>query len=216
MYRYRPVYMAEKEGAELLSVFPVMEVACWLTGCRGVSLPFADACPCLFRSADQVQQGLEELLEYGRARKWKYLEMRSSEGFASSIQSFRRFFVHTLDLRCPAADLFAACSTSMRRNIRKARGKGVRVERLENFDAVRRYYRLHCLTRKKHGLPPQPFSFFAKIAEHMIMRGRGSVWLASHENQDVAGAIFLHFNGNVLYKFGGSDIATSICAQIIL
>jgi len=32
------------------------------------------------------------------------------------------------------------------------------------------YYRLHCLTRKRHGLPPQPTGFFQKIQEHIIAK----------------------------------------------
>ena len=40
----------------------------------------------------------------------------------------------------------------------------------ESFESIKDFYRLNCLTRRMHGLPPQPFSFFKKIHEHIICR----------------------------------------------
>ena len=43
-YGYQPVYFATVEQDRLRSLLPVMEVNSWLTGRRGISLPFTDDC----------------------------------------------------------------------------------------------------------------------------------------------------------------------------
>ena len=57
-------------------------------------------------------------------------------------------------------------------NIRKARKEGSR-STWHSRVAVAAFYRLHCETRRHHGLPPQPWSFFDKIQEHIIAKGNG-------------------------------------------
>ena len=42
------------------------------------------------------------------------------------------------------------------------------VEILQSVEAVRIFYSLQCQTRKKHGLPPQPFKFFLNIHKHIL------------------------------------------------
>ena len=67
---------------------------------------------------------------------------------------------------------------SVRRAIRKAeRSKlAIRVDRSE--EAMLQFYRLHIQTRKRHGLPPQPLSFFLNIHREIIEPGLGFIVLA--------------------------------------
>jgi hypothetical protein len=67
------------------------------------------------------------------------------------------------------------------------------------------YYRLHCGTRRRHGVPPQPRRFFRSIHEHVVSRGNGIVVLAQHDGAVVAGAVFLHFAESAVFKFGAAD-----------
>jgi lipid II:glycine glycyltransferase (peptidoglycan interpeptide bridge formation enzyme) len=61
------------------------------------------------------------------------------------------------------------------------------------------------MTRKEHGLPPQPFNFFKNIYDHVISKNLGMVTLASLGQENVAGAIYFHFGEKALYKYGASD-----------
>jgi hypothetical protein len=70
---------------------------------------------------------------------------------------------------------------------------------------VAAYYRLHCATRWHHGLPPQPWSFFRKLHEHVIAPGKGIVALAEFQNQWIAGAVFAHHRDRAIFKYGASD-----------
>jgi lipid II:glycine glycyltransferase (peptidoglycan interpeptide bridge formation enzyme) len=69
------------------------------------------------------------------------------------------------------------------------------------------FYFLHCKTRKKHGLPPQPLAFFRKIYDHILAKGLGVVMVARWKKIPVAGAVFFDAGTSVIYKFGASDQA---------
>jgi lipid II:glycine glycyltransferase (peptidoglycan interpeptide bridge formation enzyme) len=61
------------------------------------------------------------------------------------------------------------------------------------------------MTRKEHGLPPQPYAFFKKIHEYIISKGRGIVVLASSNGKIIAGAMYFHFGDKAVYKYSASD-----------
>ena len=105
----------------------------------------------------------------------------------------------------PEDRVFASFKSNTRRNVQKAVKEGVRIEIGDSLRALETYYKLHCRTRKDHGLPPQPFSFFRKIHEHAVAAGRGFTALAFVKDLCVAGAVFLHFGSEAVYKFGASD-----------
>src|SRR6202044_4760 len=50
-YGYKPKYFTIRQDGGLRSLLPLMEVDSWLSGRRGISLPFTDECEPL--SADQ-------------------------------------------------------------------------------------------------------------------------------------------------------------------
>jgi lipid II:glycine glycyltransferase (peptidoglycan interpeptide bridge formation enzyme) len=72
-------------------------------------------------------------------------------------------------------------------------------------EALREFYQLHRRTRRRHGLPPQPFRFFQNIYDEIIGREGGFVVLARRGSRSIAAAVFFEFNGNAVYKFGASD-----------
>ena len=100
---------------------------------------------------------------------------------------------------------FSSFRDSTKRNIKKAIQNGVHVTIQNSLQSVKEYYRLHCITRKCHGLPPQPFYFFKKIHEHIISQNKGFVALALHEGKVIAGAVFFQFGNQAIFKYGASD-----------
>jgi lipid II:glycine glycyltransferase (peptidoglycan interpeptide bridge formation enzyme) len=67
------------------------------------------------------------------------------------------------------------------------------------------YYRLHAQTRRRHGLPPQPVSFFLNIQEQIMEKGLGFISLVLSGSIGVAAAMFFHQGTTGIYKFGASD-----------
>jgi lipid II:glycine glycyltransferase (peptidoglycan interpeptide bridge formation enzyme) len=93
----------------------------------------------------------------------------------------------------------------MRRGIRKAEDSGLRVVRDTSLEAMHTFYHLHCLTRRRHGVPPQPVRFFENIARYMLDSGHGYVFTAVIGARILAAAVFFHSKDRAVYKFGASD-----------
>jgi hypothetical protein len=206
-YGYKPLYFTTFENGNLVSLMPVMEVKSWLTGKRGVSLPFTDFCDSFAQNGKAFQEGVEEVEKYGGNQHWKTLEWRGNGEYFVAASPCASYFTHSLELSCPEDQMFERFKSNTRRNIQKAVKEGVRIEIGNSLIAMETYYTLHCRTRKNHGLPPQPFSFFKKIHEHAVSSGKGFTALAFIKDLCVAGAVFLHFGNMAIYKFGASDKA---------
>jgi CelD/BcsL family acetyltransferase involved in cellulose biosynthesis len=204
-YGHVPLYVARFQGSRLLGLLPLMEVSSALKGRRGVSLPFTDSCSALCADGFDGRALYQTAMETGRKRGWKYLECRSTDVSWDGSTPSLAYYIHTIDLRIGAEKLFETFESSVRRAVRKAQEAGLRVEFESGMDAMRTYFALHCRTRSRHGLPPQPFRFFENIQRHMMESGQGFVATVRMEKRPVAGAVFFLQGRQALYKFGASD-----------
>ena len=202
----RPVYFTERKGS-LAAVIPMMEVSSFLTGKRAVSLPFTDYCEPLVPHVEVSKVLFEAIVQEGRKRQWKYIELRGGTDFLGDGPASAWFYRHTLDLTPGDAKLFKGLRDSTRRNIKKAEKEGVEMRFETTAEALREFYRLNCLTRREHGLPPQPWQFFEHLHEEILAKGMGSVALADYKGNTIAANVYLHANGEAIYKYGASDKA---------
>ena len=93
------------------------------------------------------------------------------------------------------------------RNIRKAERAGITVEQGRSPSDMKAFYRLHLMTRHRQGIAIQPRRFFRLLARQLGESDLGFV-LTAHINQaPVAAAVFLAWNGTLIYKYGASDPA---------
>jgi hypothetical protein len=204
-YGYKPLYFAIIDSGKLAGLIPVMEIDSFLTGKRGVSLPFTDFCQPIADTVATFQVLMHQLTEYGQQAGWKYVEFRGGIDFFKGAPNCEEHFVHILDLDGSEDSLFKSFRESTRRYIRKAEKEGVAVSLLHTREAVTAFYALHCRTRQRYGLPPQPWAFFLKIFAHIIGSKWGLVALAEYQGKPVAAAVYFLFRDCALYKFGASD-----------
>jgi hypothetical protein len=205
-YGYKPQYFTSLENESLSSLVPFMEINSWLTGKRGVSLPFTDECPQIAPDSKLSQEMVEHVIDFGERAGWKYIEWRSGERFPEKGSASDSYFTHELDLTGTEEELLSNLRDSTRRNIEKASRGGVLVEISNSLDSIQSFYRLNCMTRRRHSLPPQPSSFFSKILEHIILKGQGRIVSAFHSGKSIASAVFFNFGKKVIYKYGASDL----------
>lgn len=205
-YGYNPHYLAGLDAVGNLDrLLPLMEVDSWLTGRRGVALPFTDESAPLCRDSASFHQLLQAARQLGGERRWKYLELRGGKKWLPDAPASTSFLNHVLELSAPESALFAGLDDSVRRALRKAERSGLTVEFSQSMESMQAFYRLLCLTRRRHGVPPQPFSFFAQIQRHVLATKQGWIVLAHQGKLPVAGAVFFHFGRQAIYKFGASD-----------
>ncbi len=205
-YGYEPIYFSIVERGRLSAMIPVMGIRSILTGRRGVSLPFTDYCEPIFLDDGYRKLSMEFVKEYGKRRGWRYIEFRGNDYIADDMTCFNSYVGHTLDLCADEDELLSGMRSCMRKNIGKALRMGAKAEISTSLESLGEFYRLHCVTRKRHGLPPQPFHFFGKIHEHMIEKGLGMVILASYGDRYVAGGVFFQFGESAIHKYTALDM----------
>lgn len=219
-YRFTPLYLVRHQGDQPTSAWPLMEVGGALRGRRGVSLPFTDNCPPLLPASSPSESAgipadlgdlatreplLAQAFTLGRQRRWQSLELREAPAWTRDQGASVRFFGHVIDLAEGDAAALHRCDSSVRRSIRKAEASGLRAVHSPDGAAIQAYARLHALTRRRHGLPPQPYPFFVALQRHVLAPGLGTVLLVLKDQTPIAGAVFLFWGRHAIYKFGASD-----------
>ena len=174
-YNYKPLYFTVIENNKLTALMPLMEIKSALTGQRGVSLPFTDHCPPIAKDLNQFNEILNKVIQYGKQAGWIYLDFKGGKEYFHDMTPYETHLTHNLDLTHTEQEIFSTFRSSTKRNIKKAIKEGIQVKILNNLDSVKSFYRLNCMTRKDHGLPPQPFYFFKRIYDHIISIKKGFI-----------------------------------------
>jgi len=201
-YKFKPLCFMLPE--ELGCTIPILIVKTLSGRKKAVALPFSDGCDIIYNeiSPDEL---VGKLLSILTMEKINRLEFLGVSRFIPSGEPSHSYYGHRLQLTKDEKTLWKKLSSSKQRNIKKAQREEVTVNFHNDSESIREYYRLHCITRKRHGLPPQPVSFFDAILNNIVGKGSGEVALARSGNDITAGALFLFCKSEVLYKFGASD-----------
>jgi hypothetical protein len=202
-YGYMPRYLAA-ESASGWCVVPVMEVKDILRRRRGIGLPFSDAVPVLGDRGALRAETLEALVDYAERRRWQSVEIRDELHGITGAGEMTRYVHHQVKLDGGIDAVAGSLHDAIRRNIRKAERSGVAVSHSRDSDAMEGFFRLHCLTRRKHGIPPQPLVFFRNLWKEIVEPGNGFVTSAFFQGRLISAAVFLLFGGTAVFKFGAS------------
>jgi hypothetical protein len=204
-YGYHAAYFIARDRERLATLIPFMEIQSWITGKRGVSLPFTDECAPILQDGMCGGSALSHVMEVAGGRGWKTVEFRGRVRELSDPPSAEEYLSHELDLTETEEALCSRFRPNVQRNIRKAERAGIEVSIDGTSLGVREFYRMNCLTRRDHGLPPQPLLFFENLRKHVLEKDLGTLLLARYRGKAIAGAVFLHFGRMAIYKYGASD-----------
>jgi len=206
-YKHKPRYLHLLHHGTSAAMVPLMEVRSLVTGARGVSLPFSDSCTPLVRDPEAMTQVTKALEALAITKGWKHFELRGAQMEADTPAS-ETFAEHVLHLDRCLEEVEGGYTASVSRAIRKAERNLVSVEIDMGWDALQNYYLLHARTRRRHGLPPQSFTFFRQLYREIISNNLGFIALAWHQERPIAGAVFLVNGPHAVYKYGASDSET--------
>jgi CelD/BcsL family acetyltransferase involved in cellulose biosynthesis len=206
-YGYEPVALTtSRPGDELQDGLVYCGVRSWITGRRIVSLPFADHCEPLVEDGAHLNALCSAVEDDYSAGGWKYLELRSSR-FGAVLPSSTlsdEYCHHRLDLRPSSSELFAALHRdSVQRKIRRAARDHLAYDEGRDEHRLKIFYRLLVGTRRRHGVPPQPFSWFRHLAAEL--KDALLVRIVHHRRRPVAAILTLHHRQTLVYKYGASD-----------
>jgi hypothetical protein len=204
------VYTTTPPGFKLRNGLVFCRVESWLTGNRMVSLPFSDHCDPL---GDPLEEGedlkglMGTLLGRFRQEGLKYTELRPRKPLAKFpgwVVPAKHYCFHSLDLSAGLEDLRSAMHKDcIQRKIKRAEREGMVYREGRSPEILGDFYRLFTQTRRKHGLPPQPFKWFLNLAE--TLGPAMQVRVALHSGRPVASIITLTHRNAMTYKYGCSD-----------
>src|SRR5579872_6277804 len=210
-YGYGPVaFTTSPPAAQLRNAIVFCHVNSWITGHRLVSLPFSDHCEPLCDASADLAALLEHLRSASNERKWKHLEIRPvSESFRQLCDGFaqsERYLFHVLDLRPDVGSLFQSFDKdSVQRRVRRAERAGLIEQCGTSAVLLEDFYRLFTITRRRHGLPPTPRSWFENLVQE---HGRSAeVRIAYAGRKPISAILTFRFGKVAYYKYGCSDYA---------
>jgi len=207
-YGFKPTALVTPDSEDELTNGLVFCCAkSWLTGCRLVSLPFSDHCDPLLKNEDILPLLIAELLELARGKRCKYVELRPALELPWAPPDFHKtqaFYLHRLDLTPGASAVFRGFHPDcIQRKIRRAERQSLRVEEGRDTSHVQQFYHLLLRTRRRHGLPPQPITWFHNLIECLGESLR--IRLAYNNGTAIAGILTLEHRKTLVYKYGASD-----------
>ncbi len=204
-YQYEPLYLTIKINDSEIFV-PFMNVRKIFGKKAGISLPFSDVCHPITSKEIDSDIVIEKIIEYAKKQDWNYIDFHGGEDLFGTATPSIEYCGHRLDLNPDADTTFTSFKKTTRRNIRKAQKSNIEISCNTSLHQLDDFYYLHCLTRKRHQLPAQPYAFFRNIYNLIIAKDYGMFVSASYQGTTIASSVFFHFGKSALYKFGASDL----------
>jgi CelD/BcsL family acetyltransferase involved in cellulose biosynthesis len=200
-YGFTPLTLTTSApGAEITNGIPFCRVRSIITGRRLVSLPFSDHCEPL-SAPEELLEALPSIFDEQRIR---YLELRPlAAPSPSSLSCSERYWFHVLDLSPALDDIYRKFHPDcVRRKIRRAEREGLETEEGRSEKLLDEFYALQVLTRRRHGLPPQPRKWFRNLLD--ALGEKSEIRVARFEGRAVAAILTLRHNRTAVYKYGCS------------
>ncbi len=234
-YGYQPTALtSSRGGAELVDGIPFCEVKSWISGSHLVSLPFSDHCHPLLEHTEDFSAFTGCLHEECGRAGWKYVEIRlgddtnsglcvsgspsrtearsnednsrKSEEDTARFAKCGEYSFHKINLRPDLGEIFSNFHKScIQRKIQRAERESLEYETGRSESDLRKFYRLLLLTRRRHGLPPQPIAWFQNLID--CFGDNLTIRIAQEGGQPIAGILTLLHRNTLVYKYGGSDAA---------
>lgn len=116
----------------------------------------------------------------------------------------KEYRFHKVDLRPDLHTLYGNFHKScIRRKIQRAERERLAYESGRSEAILEKFCHLLSLTRRRHGLPPQPMAWFRNLIE--CLGESLTIRIASKDRLPIAGILTLVYKDTLVYKYGGSD-----------
>ena len=205
-YGYRAFVISAIDDTDcIIAGLPILDVNSFLTGRRWVSLPFTDYCQPLYRDQNAIKDLTLGLASLCKDKQYPQIEVRWELPIYPNIQSFSHYVQHAINLEQDIESISKSLHRTQRQNIKTAEKNGVEISRGANLEYLQKFYKLHCRTRRRQGVPVQPWRFFELILDRIIKKGNGFILLANKGDQCLAAGLFLNWHQTLCYKYAASD-----------
>jgi hypothetical protein len=207
-YGYNPFAMVTtNDQGKIHGGLPLVEVRSRLSGNRMVSLPFSDFCVPLTNDEATCNSLIQELEVWRRENKCSQIQIHWPLPEQEGVYACEPTVRHITVLDSNLDELFRSFRKGVKSSIHQAEKAGVMVKQGNSWADLKLFYQLHLQTRRRLGTPVQPLRFFQLLWEKLLSRELGFLLLGYKDSKLVAGAVFLHWNKTLTYKYSASDPA---------
>jgi CelD/BcsL family acetyltransferase involved in cellulose biosynthesis len=206
----RPLcFTIEDQNCNIRAAIPCFIIKSRLTGTRIVSLPFSSYCDPLVDDKKDLKKLLDCIIKEVENNIASYYELRAfkSRGLIDDnrLQSHNYQKNHVLDIKEGFETVKKAFHKDcIVRSVKKAMKSGVKIREGYLEQDLKQFYYIHALTRKRQGLPIQPYRFFRNMWKVLYPRGYFTLLLAELGGKTVAGIILFKFKDVVSFEHGAS------------
>jgi hypothetical protein len=202
-YGYEPFFLVGKDqSGNIIAGVPLVKVTSFFQRKKLISLPFTDHCQPLALNNEDLPflvSGLVNLLEsYNEVElRWHYPgspQMHTNEGHVLS----------QVRLDPDPAIVSANIQRKYVRQVQVAQERGVHVELGNRLDQLNDFYRLHTQSRRRHGLPVQPWRYFRVLYHQVVLEDFGFLITAYQAGECVAAGLFLAWNQTLIEKYSAT------------
>jgi hypothetical protein len=201
--------LVDVESSEIRAALPLFEVRSRLTGNRLVSVPFAQLCDPLIRTSDDMAKLLDGAFDLSKRLKTSYIEIRTYNAPSFPDERLRADELYKHHFIKLDNDPGIIRKSFHQRGINQAINRAIRNElELKVADCeedVKAFNDLFMQTRKRLGVPYQPYLFLKTLWDIFHPLNRLILLLAKHKNRIASGIVFFQFNGRFSAEWEGWD-----------
>lgn len=193
---------AVKQNGQIMAAVPFLGTRNIWGARKLISLPFSDCMSILSQCGDAVRR-LRKELTTDKYRKYRAIVLRTEQPFRPNGSA--PWGRHVIDTSRSFNEITANFERSLRTNLRRAEKRKLTFQFSIDRGAFEEFYHLFLRTRRGHGLPIQPKSFFTGLYERLLLQNLGSVGLVRNGDAVTAAGVFLHHGGKMTCKYLASD-----------
>ncbi|MBA3035831.1 MAG: GNAT family N-acetyltransferase, partial [Desulfobacterium sp.] len=205
-------YLAIVDSSDnnIRAALPVFEVRSLLAGNRLVSIPFATICDPLVSSDEDITKLLDAAIDLSNNLGTSRIEIRATASTHlnqdNRVDSVVYNKSHQLSLEPGPEELIKTFSKQVKRKLKKALNSGFERQLAKNEQELKEFYHLYVKTRKRLGLPPQPYILFKLLWEKFSPSNNLSLLMIRNKGQLVAGFIIYKFKDRCSWDYLASDV----------
>lgn len=214
-YGFKTRYLALKGDSGIRAGIPVA-LAKGIFTRKLISYPFSDTCDPLTYCQDDFSELAACAQEFGKKQGATMLELRTCKFSYGPAQSESEYYAFELRLGNDEERLFNSLHRScVQRAIKKARSSMKVVNGTAPSD-LKAFYTLQAATRKRHGLPVQPYAFFKNLWDEFKPQDKIHILLTENSGGFNGGILLLIFKDILYAKYLASKRPETGQSQLLL
>jgi len=214
VYGYKSRYFVVEEDDKIFAAFPSFIVDSLLFGKRLISVPIMEYGGIMYSRFDREAFALlvEKVIEEGELEEVDYIELRSPspafipilEKYGFVVNNNYNYCTFIINLNVDEYELWKNLDkSSVKWGINKAEKEGIVIQSGRDLNDIKAFYDIYLEVMKKHGSPPEPFSYFVKIYDSLYPENL-QFWFATINGEKIASSVYFLKDNDIYWAYSVS------------